>query len=86
MTHSDLILQVDTVRAYYSGPRIIAEVDVVMDSHLRLDAAHDVAEELQMKLEQMPQIERAFVHIDYETNHSPVCLLMRLRVVVTDVC
>ncbi|KAB2574851.1 Metal tolerance protein 3 [Lasiodiplodia theobromae] len=71
MTHSDLILQVDTVRAYYSGPRIIAEVDVVMDSHLRLDAAHDVAEELQMKLEQMPQIERAFVHIDYETNHSP---------------
>ena len=73
MTHSPLISQIDTVRAYYSGPRIIVEVDVVMDPDATLRATHDVAEELQSKLESLPDVERAYVHVDYETSHKPVC-------------
>lgn len=71
MTHSPQILALDTVRAYHSGPRIIVEVDVVMDAHATLRTTHDVAEELQMKLESLPDVERAYVHIDFETSHKP---------------
>ena len=72
MTHSPMISQIDTVRAYHSGPRMIVEVDVVMNPDETLQATHDVAEELQFKLESLPDVERAYVHVDYETTHRPV--------------
>jgi cation diffusion facilitator family transporter len=71
VTHSPAIQGIDTVRVYHSGPRLIAEVDIVMDSTASLRETHDVAEELQMKLEDLPDIERAYVHVDYETTHKP---------------
>jgi cation diffusion facilitator family transporter len=71
MTHSPAIRQIDTVRAYHSGPRLIVEVDVVMDPDASLRATHDIAEELQIKLESLPDVERAYVHVDYETDHRP---------------
>ena len=71
MTHSPMITAIDTVRAYTSGPRLLVEVDIVMDPHESLRATHDVAEELQMKLESLPDVERAYVHVDYETTHKP---------------
>ncbi|KAL1963550.1 hypothetical protein VTN77DRAFT_7995 [Rasamsonia byssochlamydoides] len=71
MTHSPMITAIDTVRAYTSGPRLLVEVDVVMDPAESLMATHDVAEELQMKLESLPDVERAYVHVDYETTHKP---------------
>lgn len=71
MTHSPHIHGIDTVRAYHSGPRLIVEVDVVMDPEETLRATHDIAEELQFKLESLPDVERAYVHVDYETSHAP---------------
>ncbi|PYH99447.1 hypothetical protein BO71DRAFT_342824 [Aspergillus ellipticus CBS 707.79] len=71
MTHSPLITAIDTVRAYTSGPRLLVEVDIVMNPNDSLRATHDVAEELQMKLESLPDVERAYVHVDYETTHKP---------------
>ena len=71
MTHSPDILAIDTVRAYHSGPRIIVEVDIVMDEARTLRETHDVAEALQVKLESLPHVERAYVHIDFETSHKP---------------
>lgn len=71
MTHSDAIRQIDTVRAYHSGPRLIVEVDVVMDPEDTLRNTHDVAEALQIKLESLPDVERAYVHVDFETDHAP---------------
>lgn len=71
VTHSPEISGIDTVRCYHSGPRLIAEVDVVMNPEASLRATHDVAEELQIKLESLPDIERAYVHVDYETTHKP---------------
>ncbi|KAF5575467.1 cation diffusion facilitator 1 [Fusarium subglutinans] len=78
MTHSPLIEKVDTVRAYYSGPWLVAEVDIVIDRNERVEVARDVAEDLQIKLEKLPVIERAFVHIDYETSHKPEHNLKKL--------
>ncbi len=71
MTHSPAILSLDTVRAWHSGPRLIVEVDVVMDAAESLRATHDTAEALQTKLEGLPDVERAYVHVDYETEHAP---------------
>jgi cation diffusion facilitator family transporter len=71
LTHSPDVEGIDTVRVYHSGPRLIAEVDVVMNAASSLRDTHDVAEELQSKLESLPDIERAYVHVDYETTHKP---------------
>lgn len=71
MTHSPQIKSLDTVRAWHSGPRRIVEVDIVMDQDMTLKDTHDVAEELQMKLESLPDVERCYVHVDYETSHAP---------------
>ncbi|KAA8893089.1 putative metal tolerance protein 3 [Sphaerosporella brunnea] len=71
MTHDDRITHIDTVRAYHSGPRIIVEVDIVMPETSTLRETHDVAESLQIKLEDLPDVERAYVHVDYETEHRP---------------
>lgn len=71
MTHSERITHIDTVRAYHSGPRIIVEVDIVMPEDATLRETHDVAESLQIKLENLPDVERAYVHVDYEVEHKP---------------
>ena len=71
LTHSPTIAGIDTVRVYYSGPRLIVEVDIVMEKTTQLDVAHDISEALQYKLESLPSIERAYVHVDYETTHKP---------------
>lgn len=77
MTHSPLVKSLDTVRAWHSGPRVIVEVDIVMDQDMTLKETHDVAEELQMKVESLPNVERAYVHVDYETSHAPERLRRR---------
>lgn len=56
-----------------SGPNLIVEVDIVMDEHTSLRQAHDVSQQLQDKLETLPGVERAYVHVDYESTHTPVC-------------
>jgi Dimerisation domain of Zinc Transporter len=48
------------------------EVDVVMPAHTELWRAHDLAQRLQDQIERLPGVERAFVHVDHETEHRPV--------------
>ncbi|EDQ99427.1 CDF-like metal transporter [Laccaria bicolor S238N-H82] len=70
-TFSDEIEKVDTVRAYHSGPNYFVEVDVVMDANTPLWKAHDLSQQLQDRIEVLPNVERAFVHVDHETSHAP---------------
>ncbi|KAJ7024427.1 CDF-like metal transporter [Mycena alexandri] len=70
-TFSGEIEKIDTVRAYHSGPDYFVEIDVVMDANTPLWKAHDVSQSLQEKIEVLPNVERAFVHVDYETTHTP---------------
>src|SRR3569833_3405051 len=88
VTHSPAVRQIDTVRVYHSGPRLIAEVDVVMDPEASLMETHDIAEALQIKLESLPDVERAYVHVDYETTHKPehAYLLVLLGLFCSSVC
>ncbi|KAI8054058.1 hypothetical protein BDF22DRAFT_682750 [Syncephalis plumigaleata] len=70
-THHEAIREVDTAQAYHVGSNVYVEVDIVMDPETTLRYSHDVGESLQMKLESLPNVERAFVHVDYESEHVP---------------
>jgi len=69
--HHKAIRHIDTVRAYTFGSHYFVEVDIVLPSDMPLQQAHDIGEALQEKLESLPDIERAFVHLDYEYSHRP---------------
>ncbi|KAI8331843.1 cation efflux protein [Chlamydoabsidia padenii] len=70
LTHPG-VCQVDTCRAYFAGNNLFVEVDIVLPPDMPLSESHDIGEALQIKLESLPNVERAFVHADYETSHKP---------------
>ncbi|XWS10452.1 hypothetical protein CRYUN_Cryun39dG0080200 [Craigia yunnanensis] len=69
--HHKEIEQIDTVRAYTFGSHYFVEVDIVLPEDMLLSKAHNIGEKLQEKLEQLPEVERAFVHINFEFTHRP---------------
>ncbi|KAJ6312080.1 hypothetical protein OIU77_013767 [Salix suchowensis] len=69
--HHKEIKQIDTVRAYSFGNYYFVEVDIVLPGDMVLNRAYNIGEDLQEKLEQLPEVERAFVHIDFEFSHRP---------------
>ncbi|KAH7112163.1 cation efflux family-domain-containing protein [Dendryphion nanum] len=70
MTHDSRIRKVDTCRAYHAGQNYYVEVDIVMDEETPLKITHDVSQTLQRKLEGLADVERAYVHVDYENDHD----------------
>ncbi|XP_047330835.1 metal tolerance protein 10-like [Impatiens glandulifera] len=69
--HDEKIKHIDTVRAYTIGKHYFVEVDIVLPEDMILIEAHNIGEKLQEKLEQLQDVERAFVHIDFEFSHKP---------------
>ncbi|XP_061367922.1 metal tolerance protein 4 [Gastrolobium bilobum] len=65
------IKRVDTVRAYTFGVLYFVEVDIELPEDLPLKEAHTIGESLQINLEKLPEVERAFVHLDFECDHKP---------------
>ena len=47
------------------------QVDIELPEDLPLKEAHAIGESLQIKIEELPEVERAFVHLDYECDHKP---------------
>ncbi|KAF1880924.1 hypothetical protein Lal_00022954 [Lupinus albus] len=69
--HHEQIKHIDTVRAYTFGGCYFVEVDIILPEDMHLNEAHNIGETLQIKVEQLPEVERAFVHIDFEFTHRP---------------
>ncbi|KAG0286011.1 hypothetical protein BGZ96_009842 [Linnemannia gamsii] len=67
---SNMIQAIDTVRAYYAGDGLFVEIDIVLPPDTPLSQTHDLGESLQGALERLDNVERAFVHIDYNTVHA----------------
>ncbi|KAK3027150.1 hypothetical protein RJ639_041251 [Escallonia herrerae] len=65
------VKRIDTVRAYTFGVLYFVEVDIELPEDLPLMEAHAIGESLQIKLEKLPEVERAFVHLDFECDHKP---------------
>ncbi|KAJ0100576.1 hypothetical protein Patl1_20782 [Pistacia atlantica] len=68
--HHEDISHIETVRAYTFGSNYFVEVDIVLPGEMTLHEAHNIGETLQEKLEKFPEVERAFVHVDFNTTHQ----------------
>lgn len=68
-------MQLDQICAYHFGPRYLVEIEVVMPETTTLRESHDAGISLQHKIEQLEDVERCFVHIDYQLrecdDHDP---------------
>ncbi|KAG6787607.1 hypothetical protein POTOM_003649 [Populus tomentosa] len=71
VTRHPQVKRVDTVRAYTFGALYFVEVDIELPEELPLKEAHAIGETLQNKIEKLPEVERAFVHLDFECEHKP---------------
>ena len=60
-------MKVDTCRAYHFGPKFLVELEVVMERDTLLYESHDLGMDLQYEIEGREEVERCFVHIDYES-------------------
>lgn len=49
----------------------LEQVDIELPEDLPLKVAHTIGESLQIKIENLPEVERAFVHLDFECDHKP---------------
>ena len=70
VNQSEKIMKVETVQAWYSGTNIIAEIHVVLPPDMSLREAHNIGEDLQLKIESVPEVERCFVHLDFNDTHK----------------
>jgi len=68
-------MQLDQVCAYHFGPRYLVEIEVVMPENTTLRDSHDAGITLQHEVENLEDVERCFVHIDYQLrqhdDHDP---------------
>lgn len=71
INHHPAVRHIDTLRAFHFGNNFLVEVDIVLPWDMILREAHEIGESLQQRLESMPGVERAFVHLDFEFTHSP---------------
>ncbi|KAJ7982076.1 Metal tolerance protein [Quillaja saponaria] len=69
--HNEEIKHIATVRAYTFGCNYFVEIDIVLPEKMSLNQAHNIGETLQDKLEKLPEIDRAFVHVDFDATHKP---------------
>lgn len=59
-------LSVDCTRAYHFGARYNVEMEIVLPGRMTVIESHDIALALQHKIEELADVERAFVHVDHE--------------------
>ncbi|CAJ1403404.1 unnamed protein product [Effrenium voratum] len=71
----DQRMQLDQLNAYHFGPKYLVELEVVMPESTTLRDSHDCGILLQHKIEMLEEVERCFVHIDYQMrlhdDHDP---------------
>ncbi|KAK4057955.1 hypothetical protein OIO90_001174 [Microbotryomycetes sp. JL221] len=65
---SPLIRGVQHLSVYHAGDHYVVEVDIVLPPNTALTTAHDIGEACQFAIEQLDQVDRAFVHVDVTFN------------------
>lgn len=59
------LMKSDIVRAYHFGNNYLVELEVILPETMCVREAHDISLALQNKVEELDNVERAFVHVDY---------------------
>lgn len=65
---AESVKQITSLKVYHVGDNVNVELDIVFDvegKKLSFKDCHDIAEALQYSIETLPNVERAFVHVDY---------------------
>lgn len=60
------VLQVHHLMCEYTGPRVVVDLHVNVNGSMTLSNAHDIADEVISRLEELPEVDRAYVHIEPE--------------------
>ncbi|TGZ79304.1 hypothetical protein EX30DRAFT_342404 [Ascodesmis nigricans] len=71
MRFAKSIKQITSVQAYHAGDKLNVEVDLVLDNAIELKDSHDLGESLTYVLESLSIVDRAFVHLDYDSRNPP---------------
>ena len=71
MRFAKTIKSIQGLQAYHAGDKLNVEVDIVLDEGMTLRDSHDLGESLQYVLESVPNVDRAFVHLDYAGYNLP---------------
>jgi cation diffusion facilitator family transporter len=58
------VLGLNDVRAHYVGSFIHVEVHIELDERMDTKRAHDIGKAVQRKIEEMRNVDKAFIHID----------------------
>lgn len=61
----DKRITVDCTRAYHFGKSYIVEIEIILPELMTVKESHDIALELQHKIELNEMVERAFVHVGH---------------------
>jgi divalent metal cation (Fe/Co/Zn/Cd) transporter len=61
------------VQAVYHGTLFFVETHIVVPGSMPLTESHDIGAHLKTQLETINDVERAFVHLDFESSHMPSC-------------
>ncbi|KOS20494.1 Metal tolerance protein 5 [Escovopsis weberi] len=75
MRFATAIRQIQNLRAYHAGDKLVVEVDIVLSAITPLKDSHDLSEVLTYFLESVPIVDRAFVHVDYMSYNAPTHML-----------
>eukprot|EP00461_Guttulinopsis_vulgaris_P003807 UN03808 len=59
------VMELDQIRVYHWGERYLVEIDIVLPESMSVKESHDIAVSLQNSVEQLDEVERVFVHVDY---------------------
>lgn len=60
------VQRVHHVMTEYAGPRMVVDMHINVNGKITLNEAHDIADEVIARLEKLPEIDRAYVHIEPE--------------------
>ncbi len=60
----DNVVGVHDLRAHYVGPKLHVELHIEVPPNLTLKEAHDISEEVKRRIEELEEVEMAFVHVD----------------------
>ena len=60
------VLRVHHTMTEYVGPQLVVDMHVNVDGSMRLDETHKISDEVIARIEAIPEVDRAYVHIEPE--------------------
>lgn len=60
------VQQVHHLMSEYTGPRLVVDLHINVSGDMTVAKAHDIADEVIGRLEDLPEVDRAYVHIEPE--------------------